>query len=70
MYMYIFSYSHNFRQNSCGFNFVIKLEKFSTIFGTTMVCGHDSINRDYICVVLPHVMSSWNQNKSHAIGYN
>ena len=26
MYMYIFSYSHNFRQNSCGFNFVIKLK--------------------------------------------
>ena len=37
MYMYIFSYSHNFRQNSCGFNFVIKLEKFSTIFKITLL---------------------------------
>jgi len=35
--MYIFSYSHNFRQNSCGFNFVIKLKKFSTIFKITLL---------------------------------
>ena len=28
VYMYIFRYSHNFRQSSCGFNFVIKLNFF------------------------------------------
>ena len=32
VYVYIFSYSDNFRQNSCGFNFVIKLNFFLTIF--------------------------------------
>ena len=35
--MYIFSYSQNFCQNSCGFNFVIKLKKFSTIFKITLL---------------------------------
>ena len=35
--MYIFSYSPDFRQNSCGFNFVIKLKKFSTIFKITLL---------------------------------
>ena len=29
MYMYIFSYSPDFHQNSCGFNFVIKLKIFN-----------------------------------------
>ena len=37
MYMYIFSYSHNFRQNSCGFNFVIKLNFFLTFFKITLL---------------------------------
>ena len=30
--MYIYNYSDKFRKNSCGFNFFIKLKKFSTIF--------------------------------------
>ena len=37
VYMYIFSYSDNFRQNSCGFNFVIKLNFFLTIFKITLL---------------------------------
>ena len=35
--MYIFSYSDNFRLDSCGYNFVIKLKKFSTIFKITLL---------------------------------
>ena len=37
IYVYIYNYSDKCRKNSCGFNFFIKLKKFSTIFKITML---------------------------------
>ena len=34
---YIYNHSDKCRKNSCGFNFFIKLEKFSTIFKITLL---------------------------------